>query len=74
MLSMYTADPIRGFNAVGHKEPLVVKVAVPVIAKITAPEAHASHTKIAAPLTYSPLQLQKSPSTYTYYYYYINLN
>ncbi len=34
----YTADPINGFNAVVHKEPLVAKA---VVAKVIAPAYHA---------------------------------
>nr|P80683.1 RecName: Full=Larval cuticle protein A3A; AltName: Full=TM-LCP A3A; Short=TM-A3A [Tenebrio molitor] len=38
----YTADPINGFNAVVHREPLVAKavVAAPAIAKVHAPLAY----------------------------------
>ncbi|CAG9769450.1 unnamed protein product [Ceutorhynchus assimilis] len=35
----YTADPINGFNAVVHKEPLVAKA---VVAKVAAPIAYAA--------------------------------
>lgn len=38
----YTADPINGFNAVVHREPLVKAVAAPVIAKVAAPLAYAA--------------------------------
>ncbi|EEZ98279.1 larval cuticle protein A3A [Tribolium castaneum] len=39
----YTADPINGFNAVVHKEPLVAKAVVaPAIAKVAAPVAYAA--------------------------------
>ena len=40
----YTADPVNGFNAVVHKEPLVAKavVAAPAIAKVAAPLAYAA--------------------------------
>lgn len=33
----YTADPIQGFNAVVHKEPLTTKVIAPAVAKIASP-------------------------------------
>jgi hypothetical protein len=48
----YTADPINGFNAVVHREPLVAKavVAAPAIAKVHAPLAYAAPVaKYAAP-------------------------
>lgn len=50
----YTADPVNGFNAVVHKEPLVAKVAAPVayaapVAKIAAPVAYAAPAAYAAP-------------------------
>ncbi|GAB0094774.1 larval cuticle protein A2B-like [Sergentomyia squamirostris] len=38
----YTADPVNGFNAVVHREPLATKVvAAPAVAKIAAPVAYA---------------------------------
>ncbi|XP_060524290.1 cuticle protein-like [Cylas formicarius] len=51
----YTADPVNGFNAVVHKEPLVAKavVAAPAVAKLAtpvayaAPVAHAVHAPVA---------------------------
>ncbi|XP_044258225.1 cuticle protein-like [Tribolium madens] len=55
----YTADPINGFNAVVHKEPLVAKVAAPVayaapVARVAAPVAYAAPVaKVAAPLAYA---------------------
>ncbi|XP_044258226.1 cuticle protein-like [Tribolium madens] len=51
----YTADPINGFNAVVHKEPLVAKAVVaPAIAKVAAPLAYAAPVaKVAAPLAYA---------------------
>ncbi|XP_076251254.1 larval cuticle protein A3A-like [Rhynchophorus ferrugineus] len=53
----YTADPVNGFNAVVHKEPLVAKavVAAPAIAKVAAPISYAAPlaAKIAAPISYS---------------------
>lgn len=44
----YTADPVHGFNAVVHREPLAAKVAAPVayaapVAKVAAPVAYAGH-------------------------------
>lgn len=63
----YTADPVNGFNAVVHKEPLVAKVAAPVayaapVAKVAAPVAYAAH---AAPLAYSaPFARYPAPLTY----------
>ncbi|XP_068909650.1 cuticle protein 19.8-like [Tenebrio molitor] len=59
----YTADPINGFNAVVHREPLVAKavVAAPAIAKVHAPLAYAAPVaKYAAPafLHYITLQHQ----------------
>uniref|UniRef100_A0A182PS31 Uncharacterized protein n=1 Tax=Anopheles epiroticus TaxID=199890 RepID=A0A182PS31_9DIPT len=47
----YTADPINGFNAVVHREPLAVKAVAPV-AKIAAPLAYPAVAKVAAP--YAP--------------------
>ncbi|XP_063911578.1 larval cuticle protein A3A-like [Zophobas morio] len=40
----YSADPVNGFNAVVHKEPLVAKavVAAPAVAKVAAPLAYAA--------------------------------
>lgn len=45
----YIADPVNGFNAVVHKEPLVAKVAAapvayaaPAVAKVAAPVAYAA--------------------------------
>ncbi|KAF5306503.1 hypothetical protein FQR65_LT07331 [Abscondita terminalis] len=43
----YVADPVNGFNAVVHKEPLVAKVAVAPVAKIATP--------IAAPIAYGAI-------------------
>jgi hypothetical protein len=51
----YTADPVNGFNAVVHKEPLVAKAAVvaaPAVAKVAAPLAYAAPALHAAPLAY----------------------
>ncbi|XP_050072030.1 cuticle protein-like [Anopheles maculipalpis] len=47
----YTADPVNGFNAVVHREPLAVKAVAPV-AKIAAPLAYPAVAKVAAP--YAP--------------------
>ncbi|CAH1401032.1 unnamed protein product [Nezara viridula] len=48
----YTADPVNGFNAVVHKEPLVAKAVV--AAKVAAPLAYAAPVaKVAAPLAYA---------------------
>ncbi len=50
----YTSDPVNGFNAVVHKEPLVAKavVAAPV-AKVIAPAYHAPI--VAAPAFHAPI-------------------
>lgn len=44
----YTADPVNGFNAVVHREPLATKVvaAAPAVAKIAAPIGYA-HPAVA---------------------------
>ncbi|XP_053660864.1 larval cuticle protein A2B-like [Anopheles marshallii] len=47
----YTADPVNGFNAVVHREPLAVKAVAPV-AKFAAPLAYPAVAKVAAP--YAP--------------------
>ncbi|EAU77140.2 AGAP003377-PA [Anopheles gambiae str. PEST] len=47
----YNADPINGFNAVVHREPLAVKAVAP-IAKYAAPLAYPAVAKVAAP--YAP--------------------
>ncbi|XP_062561374.1 larval cuticle protein A2B-like [Armigeres subalbatus] len=44
----YTADPVNGFNAVVHREPLAVKAVAPV----AAPLAYPAVAKVAAPLGY----------------------
>lgn len=51
----YVADPVNGFNAVVHREPLVAKVAAaPVVAKVAAPFAYAAPVaKVAAPVAYA---------------------
>ncbi|XP_021704638.1 larval cuticle protein A3A-like [Aedes aegypti] len=41
----YTADPVNGFNAVVHREPLAVKAVAPVA-------AYPAVAKVAAPLAY----------------------
>ena len=45
----YTADPINGFNAVVHREPLVKAVAAPVV-KTVAPVVHAAPVAYSAPV------------------------
>ncbi|XP_017782871.1 PREDICTED: cuticle protein-like [Nicrophorus vespilloides] len=57
----YTADPVQGFNAVVHREPLGVKVAAPVVAKVAAPVAYA-----AAPVAYAaaPVHYATAPVHY----------
>uniref|UniRef100_A0A182QXR7 Uncharacterized protein n=1 Tax=Anopheles farauti TaxID=69004 RepID=A0A182QXR7_9DIPT len=47
----YTADPVNGFNAVVHREPLAVKAVAPV-AKFAAPLAYPAVAKVAAPYGY----------------------
>ncbi|KAK9499059.1 hypothetical protein O3M35_003573 [Rhynocoris fuscipes] len=46
----YTADPVNGFNAVVHKEPLVAKA---VVAKAPVAYAAPALAKVAAPLAYA---------------------
>lgn len=46
----YTADDVHGFNAVVRREPLHVKVAAPVVAKVAAPVAYAAPAHYAAPV------------------------
>ncbi|XP_072379955.1 larval cuticle protein A2B-like [Diabrotica undecimpunctata] len=47
----YTADPLNGFNAVVHREPLVQKS---IVAKAVAPVAYAAPVaKFAAPVAYA---------------------
>ncbi|XP_028147586.1 larval cuticle protein A3A-like [Diabrotica virgifera virgifera] len=47
----YTADPVNGFNAVVHREPLVQKA---IVAKAVAPVAYAAPVaKLAAPVAYA---------------------
>ncbi|KAJ8943448.1 hypothetical protein NQ314_009730 [Rhamnusium bicolor] len=47
----YTADPVHGFNAVVHREPLAQKA---VVAKVAAPVAYAAPVaKFAAPFAYA---------------------
>ncbi|XP_055544663.1 larval cuticle protein A2B-like [Wyeomyia smithii] len=52
----YTADPVNGFNAVVHREPLGVKAVAPV-AKIAAPLAYPAVAKVGAPLGYPAAHL-----------------
>lgn len=48
----YVADPVNGFNAVVHKEPLGAPA--PVVAKVAAPVAYAAPVaKFAAPVAYA---------------------
>ncbi|EEZ98282.1 larval cuticle protein A3A [Tribolium castaneum] len=68
----YTADPINGFNAVVHKEPLVAKVAAPVavapaVARVAAPVAYAAPiAKVHAPLAYAaPVAKVHAPLAYS---------
>ncbi|XP_049845191.1 cuticle protein-like [Schistocerca gregaria] len=54
----YTADPVNGFNAVVHREPVVAAkavVAAPAVAKVAAPVAYAApaYAKVAAPVAYA---------------------
>lgn len=70
----YTADPVNGFNAVVHKEPLVAKVAAPVayaapVAKVAAaPVAYAApapYARFAAPVAYAaPVARYAAPLAY----------
>lgn len=75
----YTADPVNGFNAVVHKEPLVAKVAAPVayaapVAKVAAPFAYAAPVaryaapvaRFGAPLAYAaPVAKVAAPIAYS---------
>ncbi|XP_018566845.1 cuticle protein 21-like [Anoplophora glabripennis] len=69
----YTADPVNGFNAVVHREPLAAKAApvayaAPAIAKVAAPLAYAApaYAKVAAPLAYAaPVAKLASPLAYS---------
>nr|QGN67024.1 cuticular protein CP3 [Galeruca daurica] len=75
----YTADPIHGFNAVVHREPLVQKAVVtktvaPVaysapVARFAGPVAYgAPVAKIAAPLTYAaPVAKYAAPVAHYYH-------
>ncbi|KAI4458215.1 structural contituent of cuticle [Holotrichia oblita] len=62
----YTADPANGFNAIVSKEPLGVKVAAPVVAKVVAPVTYAApFAKVAAPLAYAaPIAKVAAPLAY----------
>ncbi|XP_063624145.1 larval cuticle protein A3A-like [Cydia splendana] len=63
----YTADDHNGFNAVVHREPLAVKVAAPVVAKVAAPVAyHAAPVVHAAPPAYhaAPAAYHAAPVAY----------
>ncbi|XP_017769021.1 PREDICTED: larval cuticle protein A3A-like [Nicrophorus vespilloides] len=63
----YTADPIHGFNAIVHREPLGVKVAAPVVAKVAAPVAYsAAPVAYSSPLAYAaPVAKFAAPLAYT---------
>ncbi|CAG9830361.1 unnamed protein product [Diabrotica balteata] len=59
----YTADPLNGFNAVVHREPLVQKA---IVAKAVAPVAYAAPVaKFAAPVAYAaPVAKIAAPLAY----------
>ncbi|XP_067013258.2 larval cuticle protein A2B [Anabrus simplex] len=46
----YTADPVNGFNAVVHREPVAIVHKAPVIAKVAAPIAVARYAPAPAPI------------------------
>ncbi|CAH1369989.1 unnamed protein product, partial [Tenebrio molitor] len=57
----YTADPVHGFNAVVHKEPLAVKA----VAKVAAPVAYAAPAGYGAPIGYgAPVAKVAAPVGY----------
>ncbi|XP_017781177.1 PREDICTED: larval cuticle protein A2B-like, partial [Nicrophorus vespilloides] len=63
----YTADPIHGFNAVVHREPLVAKVAAPVayaapVAKVAYAAAPVAKVAYSSPLAYA------APAQYYHHY------
>jgi hypothetical protein len=63
----YTADPVNGFNAVVHKEP--VAYAAPAVAKAVAPVAYAApaaYAAHAAPLAYAAPTVAKAVSPVAY--------
>lgn len=70
----YTADPVNGFNAVVHKEPLVAKavVAAPAVAKFAAPAPIAYAAPVAkfaspAPIAYAaPVAKFAAPAPIAY--------
>lgn len=64
----YTADPVNGFNAVVHREPVGVKIAaVAPVAKLAAPVAYSAPVaKLATPVAYSaPVAKFASPLAYS---------
>ncbi|XP_075148430.1 larval cuticle protein A2B-like [Haematobia irritans] len=66
----YTADPINGFNAVVHREPLVAKTVVKTVAPVAHYAAPAAVVKTVAPAytTYSAPAVVKSVApAYTTY-------
>jgi hypothetical protein len=63
----YTADPVNGFNAVVHKEP--VAYAAPAVAKAVAPVAYAApaaYATRAAPVAYAAPVVAKAVSPVSY--------
>lgn len=57
----YTADPVNGFNAIVHREPLV---AAGPIAKVASPIAYAPApiAKVAAPIAYAHAPIAYAPA------------
>ncbi|XP_017774209.1 PREDICTED: cuticle protein 21-like [Nicrophorus vespilloides] len=60
----YTADPIHGFNAVVHREPLGVKVAAPVVAKVATPVHYAAAPVAKVAYAAAPVAYAASPVAY----------
>ncbi|XP_064292668.1 cuticle protein-like [Plodia interpunctella] len=62
----YTADDHNGFNAVVHKEPVALKVAAPLVAKVAAPVAYAAAPALhAAPVVHAaPVAKLAAPLAY----------
>ncbi|EAT38301.1 AAEL009784-PA [Aedes aegypti] len=54
----YTADPIHGFNAVVHREPLAVKTVAPVAKVVSAPVAYAA--PVAKTISYAAPAVTKT--------------
>ncbi|EAT38292.1 AAEL009801-PA [Aedes aegypti] len=54
----YTADPIHGFNAVVHREPLAVKTVAPVAKVVAAPVAYAA--PVAKTISYAAPAVTKT--------------